>query len=532
MNDIRSVHLSKALFTLIVLGILAALFVNMGVNALYLEEPRRCLVGLEMDYNDNLIVPTYYGEYYYKKPPVFNWAVLGSFKLFGITEWAARFVTVISLMCLGLINYLFVKRHVSERLARFSSLLLVCNAVNFFFMSMFAEIDMFFSMVCYAGLISFYHFHKLKKPFLMFASLYGIGAIALLTKGLPAVPLIGLTMVGFLIWKRNWRQVFGLAHLSGMLVFAVVVGGYLLAYSQYNGLENYWDGVWGDASGRTMVDQSWLRLLRHLIIFPFATLLDIAPAGLFALLLLRRGAWKRLFADETMAFCGVAWLANFILYWTAPGTKGIYVLMLNPFLVILCVQLFLNEAPSLPWLNKLLHGFNVFCLGVVTLFMVAAPFLPYFAPVSGLWWQSLIFTLGMGGVWWLWRKTRGQSLAWLVMALVVGRLAFDVVVLPMRAWDGRHTRFKADAEKIVKLSGDKHVRIWKYKDQGTFAHHFTFYIERGKGEVLRFTEEKNCTDYFLDLERDIDPKETEVVHRFKNWNHDYVMFRWKNCGED
>lgn len=532
MNAVRNDRLTAWLYGLILVGIVAGLFLNMGINAVYLEEPRRCMVGLEMQFNDNYIVPTYYGEFYYRKPPIFNWALLGSFSLFGATEWAARLITVLSLLAWGWVNYLFVKRHASEKLARFSSLFLVCNAINFYFMSMFAEIDMFYCLISYSGIIVYYHFYKKDRPLWMFLGIYGISAIGLLSKGLPSVPFIGLTILGFLIWKRNWRQVFSLAHVAGFLLFAAIVGGYLYWYSQFNGLENYWGGVWGEASGRTMVKQSWLRLVRHLFEFPFATLLDIAPAGLFALFLLRKGAWKRLFQNELMAFCGVAWLANFILYWTSPGAKGVYVMMLDPFLVILCVQLFLNEAPELPWVNKLLKGFNAFCLGFVTLFMIAAPFVPFFEPVAGLWWQSIVFVAGMAGVWLLWTKTRGQHLAWLVVVLIVGRLAFDVVVLPMRVWDGRHTRFKADAEKIVELSGEQRVWIHRAKDEGEFAHHFAFYIERSKGEVLRWTEERYCGDYYLDLARDIDESDVEIVHRFKNWNHDYLMFTWKECEEE
>ena len=531
MNAIRNDRLTAWLYGLILVGIVAGLFLNMGINAVFLEEPRRCMVGLEMAYNDNYIVPTYYGEFYYRKPPIFNWALLGSFSLFGVTEWAARLVTVLSLLAWGFVNYLFVKRHSTERLARFSSLLLVCNAINFYFMSMFAEIDMFYCLISYSGIILFYHFYKKDKVWLMFLSLYGIQAIGLLTKGLPSAPFIGLTIIGFLVWKRNWRQVFSLAHVAGFLLFAGIVGGYLYWYSQFNGLENYWGGVWGEASGRTMVGQTWLRLVRHIFEFPIATLLDIAPAGLFALFLLRKGAWKRLWQDEMVTFCGIAWLANFLLYWTAPGAKGVYVIMLDPLLLIPCVKLFLNEAPSLPWVGKLLGGFNTFALGLVTVFMIAAPFVPYFEPVQGLLWQAILFVVGMAGVWWLWTKTRAQQMAWLVMALVVGRIAFDIVVLPMRVWDGRHTRFKADAEKIVEISGSDRVWIHRAKDEGEFAHHFAFYIERGKEEVLRWTEERRCGDYYLDLERDVKPEEIEVFHKFKNWNHDYVMFRWKDCGE-
>ncbi len=518
------------LHVLILGGLLLALFLNLGINAVYLEEPRRCMVGLEMQYRGNYIVPTYYGEFYYRKPPIFNWALLGSFKIWGVTEFGARFVTVLSLLLWGGVNYVFTRKYASETLARYSSLLLMCSTIILFFMGMFAEIDIFYCLISYSGIIVYYHFYRQDRPYLMFIGLYGISTIGLLTKGLPSLPFIGMTILGFLAWKRNWRQVFSLAHVVGFLLFAGLMAGYLYWYSQYNSLEGYWGGVWGEASGRTMIRQSWLRLVRHVIEFPLATLLDIAPAGLFSLFLLRKGAWKRLFSNDLMAFCGVIWMANFLVYWSSPGAKGVYVMMLDPFLVILCVQLWLNESPTLPWTGKLLGGFNIFCLSFITLAVIAVPFIDFFAPIEGLWWQSAIFLAGMAGVWWLWTKSRGNRLAWLVMALIAGRIAFNVVVLPMREWDGRHTRFKNDSERIVELTEGEQLWIWQPKDEGHFAHHFAFYIERGRKEVLRWTEEKNCDDFYMTFERDVDPNKVEVFHRFKNWDHDYVLFKFRDCG--
>ena len=529
MNPLTDPKWERWLHYLILGGLLLALFLNLGVNAVYLEEPRRCMVGLEMQYRDNYIVPTYYGEFYYRKPPIFNWALLGSFKIWGITEFGARFVTVLSLLLWSGVNYLFVRKYATERLARYSSLLLACSTILLFFMGMFAEIDVFYCLISYSGIIVYYHFYRQNKPYWMFIGLYGISTVGLLTKGLPSLPFIAMTVLGFLVWKRNWRQVFSLAHVVGFLVFAGLVGGYLYLYTRTNTLEGYWGGVWGEASGRTMIRQSWLRLVRHLVEFPLATLLDIAPAGLFALFLLRKGAWKRLFSHDLMAFCGVAWLANFLVYWSSPGAKGVYVMMLDPFLVVLCVQLYLNESPEVKWSRQLLGGFNVVALAVVTLAMAVVPFLEFFAPVEGLWWQSGLFVLGMAGLWWLWTKTRGNRLAWLVMVLVVARIGFDIVVLPMRAWDGRHTGFKASAERIVELTEGEKLWIWQPKSEGDFAHHLAFYIERGREEVLRWTEEKNCGDYFMTFEREVDPARIDVAHRFKSWNHDFVLFKFRDC---
>lgn len=511
-------------------AVLIALFLNMGVNAFYLEEPRRAMVGLEMVLNDNYIVPTYYGEFYYRKPPIFNWSLLASFKIFGATEWAARLITVLSLILMGVVNFKFVRKWSDRDTAWYSSLLIICSAIFLYFMSHFAEIDMFYCLISYSGIIAMYHFYRKDQPYLMFIAVYGLGAIGLLTKGLPSIPFIGLTIGSFLLWKRNWRQVFGLSHLAGIAVFAALVGGYLYAYSQYNTLENYWGGVWGEASGRTMIKQSWLRLARHIVEFPFATLLDIAPAGLFAIFALRKGAIKRLFKEDLMAFCGIAWLANFLLYWSAPGAKGVYVMMLDPFLVVLCTKLYLNEAPQIKWMYPFMIGFNAFLLGVVTVVLVAAPFIDFFEPIEGLWWQSIVFGLGMVGIWWIWWKTKGKVLQWLILALLIGRIGFDVLVLPMREWDGRHGRFKKDALKIAELSEGQTVRIWGgVLDEGAFAHHFAFYLEREKEEILRWSDQKDCDAFFLGLERDQDLSQVEVFHRFLNWNHDYIMFKFKDC---
>ena len=69
---------------LLLLGVLliASFFINIGEEPLYLEEPRRAMVAAEMEFQDNLIVPTHLGNFYYRKPPLFNWVVLTSLRTF------------------------------------------------------------------------------------------------------------------------------------------------------------------------------------------------------------------------------------------------------------------------------------------------------------------------------------------------------------------------------------------------------------------------------------------------------------------
>jgi 4-amino-4-deoxy-L-arabinose transferase-like glycosyltransferase len=90
--------LAAVAFVLLLLGF----FVHLGLSPLRLEEPRRALISLEMLFRDNWVVPTEMGEYYYKKPPVYNWVIGASYWLWGSqSEWAVRFLSVVSFVATG-----------------------------------------------------------------------------------------------------------------------------------------------------------------------------------------------------------------------------------------------------------------------------------------------------------------------------------------------------------------------------------------------------------------------------------------------
>ena len=56
-----------------------AYLLNLGLQPLFLEEPRRTLIAIEMLHNKNLWIPTELGVYYFKKPPFFNWVLVCEF---------------------------------------------------------------------------------------------------------------------------------------------------------------------------------------------------------------------------------------------------------------------------------------------------------------------------------------------------------------------------------------------------------------------------------------------------------------------
>jgi 4-amino-4-deoxy-L-arabinose transferase-like glycosyltransferase len=76
----------------VLIGIWAAAYLlNLGSTELRSEEGHRVMPAVQMLESGNYLVPYVGTEPYLRKPPLVNWIVAASFKLFGVrNEWAAR----------------------------------------------------------------------------------------------------------------------------------------------------------------------------------------------------------------------------------------------------------------------------------------------------------------------------------------------------------------------------------------------------------------------------------------------------------
>ena len=171
--------------------LLCALFVNLGIYPLYLEEPRRGLIALEMMFQDNLWVPTQTGDLYYRKPPFYNWLIILSYQIFGgYSEFATRLVSVLSALVTGVVIYRFFKFRLGKRLAVYAALSYVTCVDILFYFSMIGEIDLFYALVTFLVFVSIYHFGKLEQYWPLFLFAYLLTAIGFLTKGLTSLPFL------------------------------------------------------------------------------------------------------------------------------------------------------------------------------------------------------------------------------------------------------------------------------------------------------------------------------------------------------
>src|SRR5438093_10963338 len=92
----------RALF--VVLLVWAAIYLPaLGSIAIKGEEGRRILSAIRMLATGNYIVPQVGSNPYFRKPPLVNWLVAGSFQFFGVrNEWTARLPSAVAVLAVAI----------------------------------------------------------------------------------------------------------------------------------------------------------------------------------------------------------------------------------------------------------------------------------------------------------------------------------------------------------------------------------------------------------------------------------------------
>ena len=136
---------------------------------------------LEMLRSGDWFSPMIYGHYWYDKPIFYYWELLLSFKLFGVTSFAARLGSALFGL-LGIeLSYFFVKRLYSAKRAMAASLLLLTSA-EYFYIGKAIITDMTLFVFLEMTLMAFYLGYTQKKSSWYYAA-YTAAAIGTLVKG-------------------------------------------------------------------------------------------------------------------------------------------------------------------------------------------------------------------------------------------------------------------------------------------------------------------------------------------------------------
>ncbi|WP_421919743.1 ArnT family glycosyltransferase [Marinifilum sp.] len=222
----------------VAISVLALLSLSRGITGeiFIVDEARNAECAREMLESDNYIVPTYNYELRTDKPPLHYYFMMLSYSIFGVSEWAARFFSVIFGCLTILISYFFTKRWIGLKAAIWTSIVLLAS-VHFSIQFHMSVPDPYLIFFFTSSIFLFFDAVKSKRhvsAYLMYVCM-GLGA---LTKGPVAIALPGLIMLLFLIFTKqlSLKTIWQLRPIEGIfIVLLVALPWYWAVHEQTNG---------------------------------------------------------------------------------------------------------------------------------------------------------------------------------------------------------------------------------------------------------------------------------------------------------
>lgn len=484
---------------------IVSLFFNLHVAPLSLEEPRRALVALEMLLNDNYIVTTILDKTFYDHPPLWNIVLAGSIKIFGYNVFALRFPSAFSLLLTGIITFLMGNKYFDRKFGILSSLYYLICADLYFFFSLTAEIDIFYSLLIILSQFSIFYFYQKKQFYKLFGYAYLFTTLAFLTKGVASYAFIGVTLIAYFAHRKDFKRLFSLPHIlfcSGSIAF---IGIYFYVLGQYEDVNTYIAQMWGLTSQRTLLNDRFDELIGHLFLFPLNFLGVLFPATLFILFLWKKGQLMKIAQQPYLLFLTIAFLANFLVYWISPGARIRYTYMFFPMVIALLVYPMYLQMGTNNWRNKTYHTFFQILIAIVAIVCFIIPFLGYFSILPHLKYTMPLVGLSLFGVFFLHRKTDGLTKhLFLINFIIICRLTLDHVALPLKAQVSSGAPHKTYAYDIREIIGDDGP-IYLFSQEEFNIHHqipFRFYetaayLELWRKSLVIQTQQCELEGYYI-----------------------------------
>lgn len=463
------------------------------------DEARRALVSLEMILSGDYITPTLNGDRYFNKPPLYNWIIIGSYKLFGnYSSFALRFPMVVSLLLLGLTVFGFVRRYTNATVAFAAALMTLTNGRVLLFDSLLGLIEITFSWVTYTAMLLVFHFGQQRRYWLLYLTTYALTAIGFLLKGLPPLAFQGLTLVGWFVYTRQYRQLLHPAHVVGILLFVLITGCYYWLYFSQNAipLRDVAGVLFNESAKRTGLAFGIGAALLHILTFPFELVYHFAPYLLLVVLLFRRNSLNLLQAHPFIAFNTLAFCLNVLIYWTSPQVYARYLIGLMPLLFTVLAYLYYEHSRPADrprwWVERIWLGLTV----IVAIGCWTSVFYPATRVLPGVVWKTAVVSGLLIVLAWRLAQPSANRLGLLIAVMIVIRLGFNWFVLPGRAV--KRQFYKESAEQAARQTIGRplfgyHTTVGN--DNATDVS--SFHISAVRGDILRKTDRKLPGAYYI-----------------------------------
>ncbi len=259
---------------LLVIALWAAIYLpSLGLFEIRGEEGRRILPGIAMLESGNYLVPQVGGEDYFRKPPLINWAVAASFKLFGIrNEWTARAPSVAAILVVAIVFVTVARRALGASGSLMAALVWLTN-VAMLQKGRLIEIEaLYVSITALAVVLWLSWWEEKRSPWLTWIVPWIFLGLGWLTKG-PTHLFFFYAVVLATLWQSDsapsasnrWRALWHPAHMVGILVMLGIFVAWaipLLEVSRGHHVVDRWSTQFtGRVTGDFFTFGSWVTIL-------------------------------------------------------------------------------------------------------------------------------------------------------------------------------------------------------------------------------------------------------------------------------
>jgi 4-amino-4-deoxy-L-arabinose transferase-like glycosyltransferase len=184
------------------------------------DEPRYAQVAREMLERHDWITPTLGGESWLEKPPLYYWQAIIAYKIFGVSDAAARVPSALNATFLVLAIYFFLR---SFRPGfELDAALITASSTGIIGYARAASMDMTLAASFCISMLGWFVWRESGQKIYL-AIFYGFAALGMLAKGPVAPFLAALVIVSYAVVIRDARLVRKTLWLPGILLFCVIV---------------------------------------------------------------------------------------------------------------------------------------------------------------------------------------------------------------------------------------------------------------------------------------------------------------------
>lgn len=308
----------------------------LGKRELQGNEPRRILPAKTMLKTGDWITPELAGQKYYKKPPLINWLIAVSFKIFGdSSERSARIVSAIATLLMSLL-LLRLNSSVNSSHTPLIIALIYISSVGVIIHGRLIEIEAAFtaftgiSSLCWLN--SFSSGSRGIKLWLLPSIVIGFG---LLMKG-PIILMFFYVLIICVLYKtKELKELYSPAHIIGILAMLIIFFLWALNLDALNspsgGAATTWRHEVLDRMNPIGIDYGhWAKSIFHSAFFflPWLIFLPLAWS--------RELAFESSLKENVFKSSRTALIINFALVNLIPDTQARYSVPLLPLFAYVC----------------------------------------------------------------------------------------------------------------------------------------------------------------------------------------------------